>query len=41
MALGEKVAIFDWEWAPREGQKMTCIRTYQSPLILNALSHVA
>ena len=28
MVLGQKVAIFDWEWgrklAPREGQKIPC-----------------
>ena len=22
MVLGKKLAIFDWEWGPREGQKM-------------------
>ena len=29
MAMGKKVAIFDWEWglnlAPREGQKIPCV----------------
>ena len=31
MVLGEKVAIFDWEWgrnsAPRDGQKAPCMRS--------------
>ena len=35
--IGKKMAILDWEFrnsAPREGQKMPCIVTYQSFLDL-------
>ena len=33
MVLGKKVAIFDWEWTPREGQKMPCYLIVKVPLL--------